>query len=198
VSWTREQVRHAGEFLHQGRTPAASVYDSIGSDFPLALAPGWLNLGLWEGDGTDPEEAPVAVRRLVETMARDLPSGGDVLDVGNGLAAQDPVIARVATPERLVAMNITSSQLVAGTERLTEAGALGVRADATRLPFAAGTFDGVISVEAAFHFPSRGAFFAEAARVLRIPENTVKTRLFHARKRLADLLKQAGIDRGWP
>jgi RNA polymerase sigma-70 factor (ECF subfamily) len=39
---------------------------------------------------------------------------------------------------------------------------------------------------------------AEAARVLRIPENTVKTRLFHARKRLADLLKQAGIDRGWP
>ena len=69
MSWTREQLRHAGEFLHQGRTPAASVYDSIGSDFPLALAPGWLNLGLWEGDGTDPAEAPVAVRRLVETVA---------------------------------------------------------------------------------------------------------------------------------
>jgi RNA polymerase sigma-70 factor (ECF subfamily) len=38
----------------------------------------------------------------------------------------------------------------------------------------------------------------EAAAVLQIPENTVKTRLFHARKRLAELLEQAGIDRGWP
>jgi SAM-dependent methyltransferase len=30
-----------------------------------------------------------------------------------------------------------------------------------------GSFDGVISVEAAFHFPSRARFFAEAHRVLR-------------------------------
>ncbi|HEY5167155.1 MAG TPA: RNA polymerase subunit sigma, partial [Pseudolabrys sp.] len=28
--------------------------------------------------------------------------------------------------------------------------------------------------------------------------NTVKTRLFYARKKLADLLKAAGIERGWP
>jgi RNA polymerase sigma-70 factor (ECF subfamily) len=39
---------------------------------------------------------------------------------------------------------------------------------------------------------------AEVADVLQIPENTAKTRLFHARKRLAALLQQAGIDRGWP
>lgn len=38
----------------------------------------------------------------------------------------------------------------------------------------------------------------EAAEVLQIPENTVKTRMFYARKRLAELLKAAGIDRGWP
>jgi SAM-dependent methyltransferase len=167
MTWTREQVRHAGEFVRQGRTPAATVYDSIGSDFPLALAPGWLNLGLWEGNGSDPSEAPVAVRRLVETMAADLPRGGEVLDVGNGLAAQDSVIASVAEPSRLVAVNITTSQLIAGRSALAEAKAHGVRADATRLPFVAESFDGVISVEAAFHFPSRGAFFAEAGRVLR-------------------------------
>ena len=29
-------------------------------------------------------------------------------------------------------------------------------------------------------------------------ENTVKTRMFYARKRLSELLKAAGIDRGWP
>lgn len=38
----------------------------------------------------------------------------------------------------------------------------------------------------------------EAARIVGIPENTVKTRLFHARKKLGELLKSAGIDRGWP
>ena len=39
----------------------------------MALAPGWLNLGLWQGDGGDPAEAPVAVRRLVENLAAALP-----------------------------------------------------------------------------------------------------------------------------
>src|ERR1700685_4870755 len=38
----------------------------------------------------------------------------------------------------------------------------------------------------------------EVAEIVGIPENTVKTRLFYARKKLADLLKAAGIDRGWP
>jgi RNA polymerase sigma-70 factor (ECF subfamily) len=38
----------------------------------------------------------------------------------------------------------------------------------------------------------------EASEILGIPENTVKTRLFYARKRLSELLKTAGIDRGWP
>jgi erythromycin 3''-O-methyltransferase len=35
------------------------------------------------------------------------------------------------------------------------------------MPFPAMSFDGVISVEAAFHFPSRASFFVEAFRVLR-------------------------------
>jgi RNA polymerase sigma-70 factor (ECF subfamily) len=39
---------------------------------------------------------------------------------------------------------------------------------------------------------------AEASAVLGIPEGTVKTRLFNARKRLSVLLKDAGVDRGWP
>jgi microcystin synthetase protein McyJ len=167
VGFTRENVRHALAMLRYGRNPAATVYDSIGPDFFLALAPGWLNLGLWEGDGGDPDEAPVAVRRLVERIAADLPTGGDVLDVANGLAAQDPVIAEVAHPRSLTAVNITWSQLEAGRGRLRDAGARAVCADACRLPFADDSFDGVISVEAAFHFSSRERFFREAFRVLR-------------------------------
>src|SRR4030081_2045579 len=38
----------------------------------------------------------------------------------------------------------------------------------------------------------------EVAEIVGIPENTVKTRLFYARKKLAALLKAAGVERGWP
>jgi len=38
----------------------------------------------------------------------------------------------------------------------------------------------------------------EVAQIVGIPENTVKTRMFYARKKLADALKAAGIERGWP
>ncbi|HEU5272178.1 MAG TPA: sigma-70 family RNA polymerase sigma factor [Xanthobacteraceae bacterium] len=38
----------------------------------------------------------------------------------------------------------------------------------------------------------------EVAEIVKIPENTVKTRMFYARKKLAELLKAAGIERGWP
>lgn len=165
-TWTREHLVHAARLVRRGRNPAAAVYDSIGPDFFLALDEGWLNLGLWEGDGSDPAEAPVAVRRLVETLAANLPRGGTILDVGNGLGAQDTVIARVAEPSRLVALNITRSQLVAGRRHLEEARAHAVNGDATRIPLRDGTVDGVISVEAAFHFSSRARFFGEAHRVL--------------------------------
>lgn len=38
----------------------------------------------------------------------------------------------------------------------------------------------------------------EAAEIVGIPEATVKTRMFYARKKLAELLKAHGIERGWP
>src|SRR3954464_5977386 len=108
---TTANLRHAAAMLRFGGNPASTVYDSIGANFFLALDDGWLNLGLWEGDGSDPSEAPTAVRRLVTRVATDPPAGGDRLSVGNGLAAQDPVIADVASTRRLTALNITLSQL---------------------------------------------------------------------------------------
>jgi erythromycin 3''-O-methyltransferase len=167
AGWTRANFRHGLQMLRYARNPAATVYDSLGEDFFLALAPGWLNLGLWEGDGRDPGEAPVAVRRLVERLAAELPTGGDVLDVGNGLGTQDLVIARVAAPRSLTALNVTWSQLRAGREHLAAAGVQAVNGDATRMPFRSETFNGLISVEAAFHFSSRRRFFDEVFRVLR-------------------------------
>jgi SAM-dependent methyltransferase len=166
TGWTARHVRHAAGLLKQGSNPAARVYESIGSEFFLALAPGWLNLGLWEGPGHE-DEAQEACRRLVRTLASALPVGGVIADVGNGLGTQDPLIAEVTRPGRLVAVNITQWQLAAGRDRLSQAAAAPVVGDAARLPLAGGTLDGVISVEAAFHFRSRKAFFDECYRVLR-------------------------------
>ena len=38
----------------------------------------------------------------------------------------------------------------------------------------------------------------EVAGIVGIPEATVKTHMFYARKKLSELLKEQGIDRGWP
>jgi SAM-dependent methyltransferase len=166
AGWTSRHLRHLAEVFRQGQNPAARVYESIGSDSFLAPAPGWLNLGLWEGPGSE-DEADTACRRLVQTVAAALPKAGVILDVGNGLGTQDPVIVEVLRPRRLVAVNITEWQLSAGRDRLCEAAAQGVAGDATRLPIADQSTDGVISVEAAFHFRSRRTFFDECVRVLK-------------------------------
>jgi erythromycin 3''-O-methyltransferase len=163
---SRANLRHLASLVRLGRNPAATVYDSLGGDFFLSPAPGWLNLGLWEGRG-DSAEAEDAVVRLASVLAAELPSGSDIVDVANGLGAQDLVVRSVAQPRSLVAVNITESQLRSGRARLEEASATPVVADATRLPLANDSADGIISIEAAFHFPSRDHFFSEARRVLR-------------------------------
>ena len=44
----------------------------------------------------------------------------------------------------------------------------------------------------------QGMAIREIAAIVHIPENTVKTRMFHARKQLGVLLEAAGVDRNWP
>jgi len=163
--WTRAQLRHLVRLFRYDRHPAATVYESLGSDVFGAFEPGWLNLGYWDGPGDD-QEAALAPRRMVERVCAGLAPGGRVLDVGNGLAAQDVVIRELLRPDRLVAVNVSHFQLREGRSRLAEARADPVTADATCLPIASGVMSTVVSVEAAFHFSSRTAFFAEAHRVL--------------------------------
>ena len=38
----------------------------------------------------------------------------------------------------------------------------------------------------------------DVAQIVGIPAATVKTRLFYARQKLSEILKAAGVDRGWP
>ncbi len=44
----------------------------------------------------------------------------------------------------------------------------------------------------------QGMGIGEVAQIVGIPESTVKTRMFHARKQLSVLLRAAGVDRSWP
>ena len=39
---------------------------------------------------------------------------------------------------------------------------------------------------------------SEVAEILDIPEATVKTRMFYARKKLGDALRSQGVEQGWP
>ena len=45
-----------------------------------------------------------------------------------------------------------------------------------------------------YHEMSIGA----VSSIVGIPQSTVKTRMFYARKRMSELLKAAGVDRDWP
>ena len=38
----------------------------------------------------------------------------------------------------------------------------------------------------------------EVSSIVGVPESTVKTRMFYARKRISELLRTAGVERGWP
>jgi len=42
-----------------------------------------------------------------------------------------------------------------------------------------------------------GQSIEEVAGIVGVPQNTVKTRVFHARKRIAELMAERGIDRAW-
>jgi len=47
TGWTDQHARHAAAMVIPGANPAARVYESIGSDFFLAVAPGWQVGLLW-------------------------------------------------------------------------------------------------------------------------------------------------------
>jgi hypothetical protein len=73
TGWTAQHLRHAAALVRPGANPAARVYESIGADFFLALAPGWLNLGLWEGPGSEARPRPPAGGWWQRSRRRCLP-----------------------------------------------------------------------------------------------------------------------------
>jgi SAM-dependent methyltransferase len=98
--------------------------------------------------------------------AAGIARGARVLDVGCGFGGTLAHIRDRHPGSRLAGVNIDVRQLRVA-RRLGEEPPLPlVAADGCALPVAPASQDHVLAVECAFHFPSRKAFFREAARVL--------------------------------
>jgi SAM-dependent methyltransferase len=132
----------------------------------------WAHLGHWDGPAMGGrEEFARAQARLDEVLLgmAELRDGQSVLDAGCGFGATLEAVNQHCTGTRLVGINNDPRQLALCRPLQARAGNRFEwrEADACALPFADASFDRVLCVEAMFHFASRRAFFAEAARVLR-------------------------------
>ena len=120
----------------------------------------------------DPEGFPAAAERMCREVyeAAGIGDGRSVLDVGCGFGGTIASIDERFTRMNLVGLNIDTMQLERARGQVVPHNGNDiafVAGDASRLPFAAESFDSVLAVEAIFHFPDRAAFFAEAQRVLK-------------------------------
>lgn len=152
-------------------------------------------------------------RDLVEEISADLDAGSLVLDAGCG--AGTPATAVLGETHDVVGLDISTEQLGLALATVPEASV--VQGDLAALPFAADTFDAVVSYHAVIHVPKEehASVFAEFRRVLE-PGGRLLAALgddpwegtnddwldtgesmawsFHGRERNRDLLTEAGFE----
>lgn len=132
----------------------------------------WMNLGYSEDPNAMPHYAAAAsalAKKLGERA--DLASATRCCDVGYGYGDQDLLWAGALYPKlRIVGYNVGAAQAAVAAKRVAAAG-LSARVDlrvgsATALPLPDASVDRVTSLESAFHYDTREAFFREAYRAL--------------------------------
>jgi malonyl-CoA O-methyltransferase len=108
-------------------------------------------------------------KRVVDCLGRRMaglvPGNGLVLDVGTGTGALAAELIRAEPQRQLVVMDIARGMTRQAVQKLP--GVFACDADARRLPFASGTFAGVVSSSVYQWVDCLPAAFAEVARVLR-------------------------------
>ena len=157
------------------RPPVPAYLDRLIDALRRGEGTRWIHLGHWDA-APRPDEAAArgafarAQARLDEVLLgmAELRDGQRVLDVGCGFGASLEAINRGFSGMRLHGVNVDPRQLEL-CRSIAPRGANRIawhETDACRLPFADASFERVLCIEAMFHFSSRRAFFAEAARVL--------------------------------
>jgi trans-aconitate methyltransferase len=136
------------------------MYDPVineyfgGSDF--------YNFGLWRNET---ENARDASRVLIkELVGLSPPNPARVLEVGCGKGATTRELRAHWPRAEITGIDVSETQLQTCRHNCPDASF--ALMDACAMTFPNSSFDLVISVEAAFHFPSRWIFLAHARRVL--------------------------------
>jgi len=93
--------------------------------------------------------------------------GKDVLEVSCGHGGGASYLARTFQPKSYTALDLNPAGIQFCKQRHRVNGLDFVRGDAENLPFAAGTFDVAINIEASHCYPDFPRFLAEVSRVLR-------------------------------
>jgi cyclopropane fatty-acyl-phospholipid synthase-like methyltransferase len=135
-----------------------------------------VHLGYW--DVAPPPASPCGADEFAAAQARlcdifiglaDLDDGQSVLDVGCRFGGTLAAVDARWRDMRLVGLNIDRRQLdICRTLEAHRTNSLSFAlADACAMPYRPASFDRLLCLEAMFHFRSRGAFLAQAARTLR-------------------------------
>jgi cyclopropane fatty-acyl-phospholipid synthase-like methyltransferase len=153
-------------FALPGRSRARSLYAGLADENSLCHEKRYMNLGYWARQPARLDEAGDDMARLVAEAA-GLSPGMEVLDVGFGFGDQDLLWMHEYAPASIHGVNCSPVQVAIAQRRVNDSKIMLREGDATRLPYADGSFDAVLSIEAAFHFDTRWRFLCEAFRVLR-------------------------------
>lgn len=170
---------------NQSSGAALAQMSRVYSNTPITLkfleAFGWggelLNLGYFKYSGLmnvlnlipDPNRLAWSQRNLVEKSCALLaPHAADkILDVACGRGYASHYLAKKTGATAVTGMDLLPENIESCRQRFgSDPGISFVVGDACRMGLPAGEFTKVLCLEAAFHFPDRAAFLAEAYRVL--------------------------------
>ena len=115
--------------------------------------------------GDEPNRACIQLYHHVATQVEL--RGKNVLEVSCGHGGGASYLTRTLQPKNYTALDLNPAGIIFCRQRHRIDGLNFAQGDAENLPFAPGTFDAVINVEASHCYPSFPRFLAEVARVLR-------------------------------
>lgn len=172
-SWLARMREYALLFtfwFNPSRKRAGTLYEAVSFGNYLTDRTLFRNVGYWKAAPATLDSACEALAQFTGEAAQ-LGADDRVLDAGFGFGDQDMYWMDRFAPRQIVGINVTKSQVKEAQRRVVARG-MSDRiefhcASAIQLPFADASFDKVIALESAFHFPTREHFFREAFRVLR-------------------------------
>lgn len=168
-------VTRPSEFRYFFGRRAKLLYECLGWHLRNATDLRFMNYGFALDPGAPgpdlqrEDEAERFCAQLYHVVATQIDlSGKRVLDIGSGRGGGSAYVHRYLRTGQMIGCDL-AERAVEFCRRVYDGidGLLFQHGDAMDMPFGAGEFDAVLSVESAHCYPDRQAFFREAHRVLR-------------------------------